>query len=104
MSTHSRAANLLMSAYDKWLQEEHPDPETARAPLRSFQQALHECLRKGGRLASVPMLLHENSIGTKPLHAISSSTSGGGALFKLSSILPELCTEALLCNEITDIT
>ena len=92
------AANLLMSAYDKWLQEEHPDPETARAPLRSFQQALHECLRKGGRLASVPMLLHENSIGTKPIH-----TGGGGALFKLSSILPELCTEALLCNEITDI-
>jgi len=81
------AASVLMTAYDEWVREEQPEPAAARAPLRALQQALHECQRKGGRLASVPLLLQEKElVALKP----------AAALVSLSSLLPELPAEDLL--------
>jgi hypothetical protein len=79
--------SCLVAAYDAWVQEENPEPAVARAPLRALQQAMHECHRRGGRLASVPLLLEESA---GHLHY-----NASGPL-KLTALLPELPPTALL--------
>ena len=84
------AAAVLVSAYDDWVREEQPDAASARAPLRALQQAIHECHRKGGRLASVPLLLEEKNL----LQA--GAASPVPPVAHLSSLLPDLPPSGLL--------
>lgn len=87
MATPSAAVKILVGAYDDWIQEEQPDPALARASLGALQQALYECQRRGGRLASIPLLLKESSGNTLPI---------GATNVKLSSLLPDFPPASIL--------
>lgn len=87
MATLSVALQILLRAYDEWIQEEQPDSTLARSSLGALQQALYECHRKGGRLASIPLLLKESSGNNLPTCTTS---------IKLSSLLPDFPPASLL--------
>lgn len=57
----AKPVSFLLAAYDAWVREETPSPTAARSALHALQQALHESHRRGGRLASVPLLLAQGA-------------------------------------------